>query len=76
MRLPEHDFVVSYPMSRTVYLANAVLSLNNTSFPVHPYVGFVFGSTVYPTHAPTSEWQVQLDPQRYNLGDVGIRVSV
>jgi opacity protein-like surface antigen len=36
---------------------------------------FVFGSTVYPGHVETSSWQVNLDAQRYNLGNVGIRFN-
>lgn len=145
-RLSEHDFVVSYPMSRTVFIANAVLSFNNPCFIVTPYIGlgigsaisrisdasstqvnppeadvnhynanpsatnsafagqikigfsydfnnhislfadyrwlyiastnFTFGSTVFPTHAPTSSWQVRLDSQRCNLGNLGIRFSL
>lgn len=145
-RLPEHDFVVSYPMHRTVYLINAVLNFKNHHFPVTPYIGlgignaivrisnasatqidppeagfnhynastnatdsvfagqiklglsyginkyisifadyrclylassnFTFGSTVYPSHPETSSWQVILDAQRYNLGNIGIRFSL
>ena len=145
VRLPEHDFIVSYPMNRTVFLANAVFNFNNSRRPVHPYIGFgignaivrisdasatqvnppegslnhyntnssdtnstfagqtklglsydinqcvsffaeyrwlylasthfVFGSTVSPTHVETSNWQVNLDAQRYNLGNVGIRLN-
>lgn len=145
-RLPEHDFMVSYPMNRTIFLANAVLGFNNPRLPVHPYLGlgfgdaivgisgatatqvsppeegvnhynantndtsstfagqiklglsydinsyislfadyrwlylanthFVFGSTVYPGHVETSNWQVNLDPQRYNLGSFGIRFKL
>lgn len=144
-RLPEHDFLVSYGMRRSVFLANAVLNFNNPCFIVNPYVGFgigsaivkirdarakqirppergvnhfnastkdttstfagqiklgvsydisecvslfaeyrflylantlfVFGSTVYPTHAETSSWQVKLSDQKYNLGNVGIRYN-
>ncbi len=37
---------------------------------------FVFGSTVSPSHVETSNWQVKLDPQRYNLGNVGIRIKL
>lgn len=143
---PEHDFVVSYPMSNTVFLANAVLNFNHSRLPVHPYIGvgiggaivkisgasaaqvdpveaginhyntnsndtdstfagqiklglsydinkyvslfadyrwlylastdFVFGPTVYPTHVETSDWQVGLDSQKYNLGSVGIRFNL
>ncbi len=145
-RLPEHDFLVSYPMNRTVFLANAVLSLKNPRYLFHPYVGFgigsaivrisgadatqvsppeagvnhynsnasdtdsafagqikvglsydinksvslfadyrwlylssthfLFGSTVAAGHVETSAWQVKLDAQRYNLGDVGIRFNL
>lgn len=145
-RLPEHDFSVSYPMSRTVFLANAVLNFNHPCMLVHPYIGlgignaivritsadatqisppevginhyntstndsnstfagqiklglgydinryislfvdyrwlylastkFVFGSTVAPGHVATSSWLVNLDAQRYNLVNIGIRVNV
>ena len=145
-RLPEHNFDVSYPTKRSVFLTNAVLSLNNPCFMFHPYIGFgiggaiarisgadslqvapqepgvnhynsntsdtdstfagqiklglsydfnkcvsifaeyrwlylasthfTFGSTVYPTHAATSSWQVDLGPQRYNLGSVGLRFNI
>jgi len=146
VRLPEHDFLVSYPMSRTVVLVNAVLNFNNPRFLAHPYIGlgigdalvritgasstqinptegginhynannsdtnstfagqikiglsydinkyisvfadyrwlylanthFVFGSTVYTSHVETSNWQVKLDTQRYNLGNIGVRVNL
>ena len=36
---------------------------------------FIFGSTVYPAHVETSSWQVKLDPQKYNLGNIGIRLN-
>lgn len=145
VRLPEHDFLVSYPTRRTAFLANAVLNVNTPCLAIHPYVGFgignaivrisdadstqlsppeagvnhynantsdtnstfagqiklglgyditkcitlfaeyrwlylanthfVFGSTVYPDHAVTSNWIVKLDAQRYNLGSVGIRYN-
>jgi opacity protein-like surface antigen len=45
-RLPEHNFLVSYPMSRTIFLANAVLNFNHPSFLVHPYVGLGFGNAI------------------------------
>lgn len=145
-RLPEHDFIVSYSMRRTVFLANAVFNLNIPCVRFHPYLGvgfggaivkisnadatqisppeagvnhynsntsdtaptfagqikaglsydindcvslfaeyrwlylssthFSFGSTVYPGHPVTSNWQVKLDPQYTNLGTVGIRFSM
>ncbi len=45
-RLPEHDFLVSCSMKRSVFLANAVVSFNNPCFFVYPYVGLGFGSAV------------------------------
>lgn len=144
-RLPEHDFVVTYPMRRSVFLTNVVLTLDNPCILFHPYVGvgiggaivkishadatqidppevgvnhynanttdtsttfagqikaglsyditqyisvfaeyrwlylssteFAFGSTVYAGHPETSNWQVKLDHQNYNMGLVGVRVN-
>ena len=37
---------------------------------------FTFGSTVYPTHVPTSSWQVKVAPQNYNLGSIGLRFNL
>lgn len=145
-RIPEHDFVVRYPMKRSVFLTNAVFSLNNPCYLFHPYIGvgfggaiveisganstqvepfevginhynsntsdtsptfagqvkaglsydineyvslfaeyrwlylssthFAFGSTDYPTHVPTTNWQVKIDSQRYNMGVAGIRFNL
>ncbi len=145
-RLPEHNFTVTYPTKSSVFVANAVLSLNHSCFLFHPYIGagfggaivkiagadsmqtnpsevginhynsdnsdtaptfagqvkaglsydinnyvsvfaeyrwlylssthFTFGSTVYPGHAETSSWQVKLDPERYNMGTIGLRFSL
>jgi opacity protein-like surface antigen len=146
VRLPEHDFVVTYPMRRSVFLANAVLNLGNPCILFHPYVGvgfggaivkisgadalqidppelnvnhynsnssdlastfagqikagfsydinncvslfaeyrylylsstqFAFGSTVYPGHFETTNWNVKVKSQHYNLGDIGIRINL
>jgi len=145
-RLPEHDFVVTYPMKTGVFLANAVLNLNIPCWLFHPYLGvgfggaivkisdadasqvapaepgvnhynanttdtsptvatqvkagvsydinecvslfaeyrwlylsnthFAFGSTVYPTHVATSNWQVKFGSQNYNMGTVGVRLNL
>jgi opacity protein-like surface antigen len=146
-RLPEHDFLVTYPISTGVFLANTVLNFNSASYAkLRPYVGagigaavlsisnadslqvapleagvnhyngnpndkaaafaaqtkvglnyafnehlsvfgeyrwlyisdtnFTFGSTVYPTHAPTSSWSANLGSQHYNMGAGGIRFTV
>jgi opacity protein-like surface antigen len=45
-RLPEHDFLVSYPMQRSVFLVNAVLNYNIPCSRFHPYVGAGFGSAL------------------------------
>lgn len=37
---------------------------------------YTFGSTVYPGHAATSNWQVEMDSKYYNLGAVGIHYTV
>lgn len=145
-RVPEHDFKVSYPMSRNVFLGNAVLSFDHPSLLIQPYIGFgigsalirisgadatqisppeaginhynghaddtdstfagqikiglnyninknvslfadyrwlyvgsthfVFGSTIVTGHAATSSWEVIMDPQKSNLGNIGVRVNL
>lgn len=45
-RLPAHDFDVSFPMSRSVYLVNAVLKFDNPCILVHPYLGLGIGSAL------------------------------
>jgi hypothetical protein len=43
------------------------------------YVGstdFTFGSTVYPTHAVTNNWNAKLGSQSYNSGVAGIRFTI
>lgn len=37
---------------------------------------FTFGSTVFPAHAATSSWLVKLNAQKYNLGDIGVRINL
>ena len=37
---------------------------------------FTFGSTVYPTHAATSHWNVNIGSQYYNLGTIGIQYDL
>ena len=37
---------------------------------------YTFGSTVYPTHVPTTNWNVNLGHSYYNMGDVGIEYSI
>lgn len=46
-RLPEHDFVVTYPTKTGVFLTNIVLNIN-TAFlgRFHPYVGVGFGGAI------------------------------
>lgn len=147
-RLDEHNFDVTYPMKKTVFLTNLVFTLDQPCLLLHPYVGvgiggalvnisgadalqvdpvedgvnhynanpsdkdvafagqvkvglsydltstinvfaeyrwlylssthFDFGSTVYPEleHPATSSWTVNVDPQSYNLGSIGLRVNL
>ena len=146
-RLDEHDFHVTYPMHTGVFLVNAVLMADHSSFGnIHPYVGvgagtavisitganstqktpaepginhynsgtndtsfafaaqpkigvsfnvnqhtamfieyrflylsptdYTFGSTVYPTHVATTNWDVKIGSQCYNMGTVGIQFDV
>lgn len=146
VRLPEHDFLVTYPIDAGVFLTNAVINFNSANSRFQPYVGagigaavisvsnasaiqvappevgvnhynantsdqnatfagqikagagfalsehtslfaeyrwlylapsnFTFGSTVFPGHAATSAWSVELESQNYNMGAVGIRYTV
>ena len=47
VRLPEHDFLVTYPMNAGVFLANAVAKLNLSNLPrLHPYVGAGIGAGI------------------------------
>ena len=39
------------------------------------YVGsttYIFGSTVYPTHVPTTDWTVHFNDMSHHLGVAGI----
>ncbi len=46
-RLPEHDFLVTYPLSTGVFLTNAVLNFNSANYNRwHPYVGGGIGAAV------------------------------
>lgn len=143
-RLPEHDFVDTFHMHSGVYLANAILSLNNSCWRAFsPYIGggigasrinisdasskqvdpperginhfnskrndsswafaaqakaglrynfcqsfhifveyrylfvdfsnYILGSTVYPTHAHTSPWNVKVKNIQYNAFAVGLQ---
>lgn len=36
---------------------------------------FVLGSTIAPAHSETTPWQVKLNNQSYNLGNIGLRVN-
>ncbi len=144
-RLPEHDFLDTFPMNVGVYLANALLSLNNC-WRLSPYIGlgvgatrisihhatslqlappepginhfnsdrndaswafaaqvkaglrynickslhifgeyrylfvdfsnYIFGSTVYPTHAHTTAWNVKVKNIHYNAFAFGIRYDL
>jgi len=143
-RLPEHDFLDTFHMNEGVYLANFLLSLNNT-WRLSPYVGagigatrislhdadskqiapleaginhfnsrthdsswafaaqvkaglrfnickyhffgeyrylfvdtsnYIFGSTVYPTHAHTTPWNVQIEDMQYSAFVFGVQFDL
>ncbi len=48
-RLPEHDFLDTFRMNSGVYLANFILSLNN-SWKLSPYIGLGVGATRIALH--------------------------
>jgi len=52
-RLPEHDFLDSFPINAGVYLANAVFSVNNC-WQLSPYIGVGVGATRICIHNATS----------------------
>ncbi len=143
-RLPEHDFLDTFHMTEGVYLANLILSVNNT-WGLAPYVGggvgptrialhnadslqveppeaginhfnsdrndstwtwaaqvkaglrysycrfhifgeyrflyadtshFIFGSTVYPTHAHTTPWNVKIKSIKNNAFAFGVQFDL
>lgn len=37
---------------------------------------FTFGSTAYPTHAATTNWNVKIGAQRYNMGTIGFQYDL
>ena len=43
-RLPEHDFIVTFPMNSGVFIANAVISLQTPLPRLHPYIGAGVGN--------------------------------
>ncbi len=64
-RLPEHDFLVKYPLRTGVFLVNAVLNANNTMFgKIKPYVGVGIGSAVVSIHGASA---IQLSPPEPGL---------
>lgn len=60
LRYDFNDYVSVFAEYRWLYLANS---------------HFILGPTIYPSHAPTTDWQVKFDALRYNLGTAGIRVN-
>lgn len=59
-RLPEHDFLVTYPLKTGVFLVNAVLNANDSVFGrFRPYVGVGIGSAVVSISGATA---TQLSP--------------
>lgn len=63
-RLDAHDFAVTYPMSRNVFLGNMVIGFNNPCLMVHPYIGFGIGSALMRITGATA---IQTDPLEAGL---------
>lgn len=68
VRLPQHDFDVSYPMETGVFLGNAVLSFNNPSYPIQPYIGVGIGGVLAKISGAVSTQIAppELDVNHYN----------
>ncbi|MBS0653243.1 MAG: hypothetical protein JSR39_06910 [Verrucomicrobia bacterium] len=60
-RLPEHDFLDTFRMNAGVYLANFVLSLNN-SWKLSPYIGLGVGATRLALHHGNSKQVAPPEP--------------
>lgn len=63
-RLAEQNFSVSYPVRKTVFLANAVLNFDHACLPIHPYVGFGIGTALVRVSGASS---IQVSPAEANL---------
>ena len=61
---------VSFDVNKTtnVFVEYRFLYLSATDF--------TFGSTVYPTHVATSNWDVKIGSQYYNMGTIGLRYDL
>lgn len=65
--LSEHNFLVTYPITTSVFLINAIANLDLAGHPNwHPYVGAGFGAGMF---SITNAVSTQLDP---NLADIGV----
>lgn len=61
--LPEHDFLVTYPLKTGVFLVNAVLNSSNSVFGnFKPYAGVGIGSALVSTSGATSLQLRPLEP--------------
>lgn len=64
-RLPEHDFLVTYPVKSGVFLVNAILNADAAQFGrFRPYVGVGIGSAVLSIQGATA---TQLSPAEPNV---------
>jgi opacity protein-like surface antigen len=70
-RLPEHDFYATYPMRRSVFLTNAVLTFSHPCYLIHPYIGLGIGGAVVRISGAESIQTVPAEPglNHYNSSD-------
>lgn len=77
-RLPEHDFLVTYPADTGVFLVNSILNINHASLGrFHPYAGLGAGLAVISISGATS---TQMAPpeaglNHYNAGQDDTNVA-
>ncbi|MCS5707914.1 outer membrane beta-barrel protein [Candidatus Berkiella cookevillensis] len=72
VRLPEHDFMVSYPMKKSVFLVNAVLSFKKANLPIHPYIGFGIGNAITKI---SDAYAMQINPPEADVNHYNTSIS-
>lgn len=71
-RIDEHDFLVSYPIRNTVFLANAVLNFNHADSALHPYIGFGIGNAIIRNTDASAE---QANPPEVGINHYNVNTS-
>jgi opacity protein-like surface antigen len=71
-RLAEHDFDVTYPVKRSVFLTNAILTFNQDKLPIHPYFGLGIGGAIASISDASS---LQTDPPEADINHYNANTS-